>query len=83
MPAAGTVPPIKDIVVPNVDTDPPAQVVAAFAGLAKVTPEGKVLDIPAGSVESVNGKLFGLVMVIVKTEVPPEPMVVGVKKLLT
>ncbi|EKD88489.1 MAG: hypothetical protein ACD_34C00506G0001 [uncultured bacterium] len=82
-PAAGTVPPINEIVVPKIETVPPLQVVEAFAGLAKVTPEGNVLEIAEGIVDNVNGKLFGLVMVMVKTEVPPEPIVVGVKKLFT
>ena len=80
---AGTVPPIIDNVVPIMETELPEQVVAALGGVAKVTPDGKVSDRAAGTADNVNGNGFGLVMVIVKTEIPPEPIVSGVKKLLT
>jgi hypothetical protein len=80
---AGTVPPIKEIVVPTVDTELPVQVVAAFAGLAKVTPVGSVLVKAAGTFDSDSGNAFWLTMEIVNTEVPPEGMVLGVNSRFT
>ena len=80
---AGSVPPMRDKVVPTTETEPPEHVVAALAGLAKVTPVGKVSVSAAGTVEKVNGNGFGLVIEIVKTEMPPVPIESGVKKLFT
>jgi hypothetical protein len=79
---AGTVPPMIDKVVPMVVMELPAQVVAGLAGLAKVTPAGSVSVRAAGTVDNVKGKEFGLVIVIVNTELLPAPIELGVKKLL-
>lgn len=74
---AGTVPPTSERVVPFREIELLVQVVEALAGLAKYTPFGRVLVNAAGTAESVSGKEFGLVMEIVKTDVPPAAIVFG------
>ena len=81
---AGTVPPIRDNVVPDALTMPP-QVVVAFVGVAKFkfAFETDRSSVHAGGVvESVRGNEFGLNMLTLRMEVPPAGMAIGLKLLL-
>lgn len=81
LPLAGMVLPLKPSVVPATvaATVPPAQVVAALAGLAMVMPLGKL----STTLAPVMAVALGLVKVTTTEEVPPAAIVDGVNPLLT
>jgi hypothetical protein len=79
---AGTVPPIKDNVLPTAVTIPP-QVVVVLGGEAKFKPAGKRSSVQAGGVvERVRANEFGLKMLTLRVDVPPADMDIGLKLLL-
>ena len=80
---AGTMPPLKDNVVPTADTIPP-QVVVVLAGLAKFrfpfnTDKSSVREFV---LERMRANEFGLNMITLNVDVPPAEMDIGLKEVL-
>ena len=80
---AGTVPPFNDNVVPTALTIPP-QVVVALTGFAKFrfAFNADRSSVQAFVLERIRAKEFGLKMLMLRVDVPPAGMDIGLKLLL-
>ena len=81
LPLAGTVPPAK-VTLPTLEvTAPPVQLVPLAGVVARNIPVPGVVGKVSVTLATVIGPLFGLAIVMMSVDVPPDAIVAGVKTL--